>query len=94
MLTRRSSIKPAHNLHTVHKQHGEIGVSTDLISIIREFLKLKAFEQVQTLAMTVRLIVTHVRAMPLGRMHRARVSGQLAGFCRFTCGEIDKEFVT
>jgi hypothetical protein len=59
-------------------------VSTDLISIIREFLKLKALAQVPTVAMRVRLIVTHVRATPLGRMDHAcqtrnKVSVQLAG---------------
>ena len=85
----RLRVKPPHNIHTVHKQHGKICVSTDLISIIREFLKLKAFEHVQILVRTVRHIVTYVRATPLGRMDRARVSGQLAGVGRFTCGEID-----
>lgn len=62
-------------------------MSTDLISIIREFLKLKALAQVPTVAMRVRLIVTHVRATPLGRMDHAcqtrnKVSVQLAGVGR------------
>jgi len=45
--------------------------------------------------MRVRLISTHVRATPLRRMDHAcqtrnkKVSGQLAGVSRFTCGEID-----
>ena len=95
LLTKRNSIKPAHKIHTVHKQHGKVYVSTDLISILREFLKLKALAQFQTLAMRVRHIVTHVHATPLGRMDRAcqtrnkKFSGQLAGVSRFAWGEID-----
>jgi len=90
----------AHKIHTVHKQHGKVFVSADLISIIGEFPKLKALAQVQIVAMRVRHIVTHVRATPLGLVDHAcqtrkkKVSVQLVGVSRVLVGKQIQEFVT